>query len=142
MKKIFALFLFLMAASGAFAQEYIKIMSYNVRNAKGMDNVRDYSRVAKVILEAAPDVVAVQELDSMTSRSGRNHVLGEIAKLVNMHAEYFPAISFDGGKYGIGILSKEQPLEVKGYPLPGRRRRELFLLLSSKITCLPVPTFP
>ena len=128
MKKIFALFLFLMAASGAFAQEYIKIMSYNVRNAKGMDNVRDYSRVAKVILEAAPDVVAVQELDSMTNRSGRKHVLGEIAKLVNMHAEYFPAISFDGGKYGIGILSKEQPLEVKGYPLPGREEERALLV--------------
>ena len=94
MKRIIAVFLFSLAAYCASAQQYVKIMSYNVRNAKGMDNVRDYRRVAKVILEAAPDIVAVQELDSMTNRSGQKHVLGELATLTNMHAEYFPAISF------------------------------------------------
>ncbi len=78
MKRIVAVFALLLVAFGASAQEYVKIMSYNVRNAKGMDNVRDYRRVAKVILEAAPDIVAVQELDSMTNRSGQKHVLGEL----------------------------------------------------------------
>ena len=128
MKRIVAVFALLFVAFGASAQEYVKIMSYNVRNAKGMDNVRDYRRVAKVILEAAPDIVAVQELDSMTNRSGQKHVLGELATLTNMHAEYFPAISFDGGKYGIGILSREKPLSVKGYPLPGREEERALLV--------------
>ena len=115
-------------ASGAFAQEFVKIMSYNVRNAKGMDNVRDYSRVARVINLEQPDVVAVQELDSMTNRSGQKYVLGELAKLTGMHAEYFPAIKFDGGKYGIGILSKEKPIAVQGYPLPGREEERALLV--------------
>ena len=55
MKRSFIILFLLLACTGAFAQEFVKIMSYNVRNAKGMDNVRDYRRVAKVILEAAPD---------------------------------------------------------------------------------------
>ena len=128
MKKIAFLFLMLLAVSAAFAQESLRIMSYNVRSAKGMDNVRDCGRVAKVILEAAPDVVAVQELDSMTRRSGNKYILGEIAALTGMHPEYFPAIEFDGGKYGIGILSKEKPLKVQGYSLPGREEQRALLV--------------
>ena len=38
----------------------LRIMSYNIRNLRGMDDVRDVGRVAKVINEAKPDVVAVQ----------------------------------------------------------------------------------
>ena len=128
MKRIAFILFLLLAFTGASAQEFVKIMSYNVRNAKGMDNVRDFSRVAKVINLEQPDVVAVQELDSMTNRSGQKYVLGELAKLTGMHAEYFPAIKFDGGKYGIGILSKEKPIAVQGYPLPGREEERALLV--------------
>ena len=44
-------------------------MSYNVRNARGLDNVTDYQRVADVINSVKPDILAVQELDSVTGRS-------------------------------------------------------------------------
>ena len=47
----------------------LKIASYNVRNAKGMDNVVDFDRVANVIMEMDADAVAIQELDSATQRS-------------------------------------------------------------------------
>ena len=128
MKKIAFLFLLLITAAAATAQDYIKIMTYNVRNSKGMDNIMDCRREAAVIRAQAPDVVAVQELDSMTRRSGSKYILGEIADYTGMNAEYFPAIEFDGGKYGIGILSKEKPLAVKGYPLPGREEERALLV--------------
>ena len=128
MKKIAFLFLLLITAAAATAQDYIKIMTYNVRNSKGMDNIMDCRREAAVIRTQAPDVVAVQELDSMTRRSGSKYILGEIADYTGMNAEYFPAIEFDGGKYGIGILSKEKPLAVKGYPLPGREEERALLV--------------
>lgn len=118
----------MICTASAFAQEYLKIMTYNVRNSKGMDNVMDCRRAATVIRTQAPDVVAVQELDSMTRRSGGKYILGKIADYTGMNAEYFPAIEFDGGKYGIGILSKEKPLAVKGYPLPGREEERALLV--------------
>ena len=128
MKK-FALLIFLMiCTASAFAQQYLKIMTYNVRNSKGMDNIMDCRRSAAVIRSQAPDVVAVQELDSMTRRSGGKYILGEIADYTGMNAEYFPAIEFDGGKYGIGILSKEKPLAVQGYPLPGKEEERALLV--------------
>ena len=128
MKRLSLILALMVAATAAFAQDYLKIMTYNVRNSKGMDNVMDCRRAAAVIRAQAPDIVAVQELDSMTRRSGGKYVLGEIADYVGMHAEYFPAIEFDGGKYGIGILSKEKPLAVKGYPLPGREEERALLV--------------
>lgn len=91
-----------MTSSALFAQ--CKIMSYNIRNGRGMDEVCNYQRIADAILCEMPDVVAVQEVDSMTNRSNHTYVLGEIASLTNMHGSFAPAIHYDGGKYGIGIL--------------------------------------
>ena len=49
--------------------QQLQIMSYNVRHCEGMDMVVDYDRTASVIVQQHPDVVALQELDSMTGRS-------------------------------------------------------------------------
>ena len=70
MKKICFLLGALMAVTSVFSQEYLKLMTYNVRNANGLDGVRSYQRIADVIRKANSDVVAVQELDSITLRSG------------------------------------------------------------------------
>ncbi|MDE6826764.1 MAG: endonuclease, partial [Paramuribaculum sp.] len=77
----------------------VKIMSYNVRNGRGLDDVRNTERTATVIKNLNPDVVALQELDSMTQRSGTTYVLGELAELTGMTATFAPAIDYDGGKY-------------------------------------------
>ena len=53
------------------AQDTLKVMTFNVRHCAGMDLVVDYDRTAAVIALQQPDVVALQELDSMTSRSGQ-----------------------------------------------------------------------
>jgi len=50
-------------------QNQLKVMTYNVRHCAGMDLVLDYDRTATVIAQQQPDVIALQELDSITSRS-------------------------------------------------------------------------
>lgn len=105
-----------------------RLMSYNVKNGCGLDDSTDYARTAAVIRKANPDVVALQELDSVTGRSGGVYVLGELARLTAMHDTYAPAISYDGGKYGIGILSKEKPLKVYRRALPGREEARTMLV--------------
>jgi len=95
----------------------LRIMSYNVRNGYGIDKVHSYDRPAKVINKVKPDIVAVQELDSVTRRYP-DYVLGELAERCGMNAYYGPAISFGGGKYGVGILTRKPALSVKQYALP------------------------
>lgn len=125
---LFALFCTLNAQE-RFPQEEntYRIMSYNIRNAKGMDNVTDYKRIANVIESASPDVALLQEIDSVTERSEKIDVLNNLADITKMHYVYAPAISYQGGKYGIGILSKKRPLSWSNIPLPGREEARTLL---------------
>ena len=110
------------------AQNTLKLMSYNIKNANGMDNVCNFQRIANVINNASPDVVAIQEVDSMTNRSGQKYVLGEIAERTQMHCYFAPAIDYDGGKYGIGLLTKQVTLRLQTLPLPGREEARTLIL--------------
>lgn len=118
-----ALFIF-----SAQAQNTLKLMSYNIKNANGMDYVCNFQRIANVINNTSPDVVAIQEVDSMTNRSGQKYVLGEIAERTQMHGYFAPAIDYDGGKYGIGLLTKQVPLRLQSLPLPGREEARTLIL--------------
>lgn len=104
------------------------VMTYNVRHCAGMDLVVDYDRTATVITRQQPDVVALQELDSMTGRSGHHDQLGELARRTQYHPVFGSAIDFDGGKYGVGILCRETPLSWKTLPLPGEEPRVLLVV--------------
>ena len=113
-------------------KDVLRVMSYNIRNARGMDDKTDYGRIASVINGISPRVVALQELDSMTTRSGRTDVLKELAHLTGMYGTYGAAIDYQGGKYGVGILSKERPLNIISIPLPGREEARCVLIAEFK----------
>ena len=117
-----------MASFSLGQNKQLQIMSYNVRHCAGMDLVVDYDRTAAVIFQQQPDVVALQELDSMTGRSGHCDQLGELALLTGYHPVFGAAIDFDGGKYGVGILSHEIPLSTRRIPLPGEEPRVLLVV--------------
>jgi len=106
----------------------LRNISYNIRNGNGMDDVNNLERVAAVICAEKADFIAIQEVDSMTTRSGSKYVLGDLAKMTGTHATYAPAIDYDGGKYGIGLLSQTEPLGHKTYALPGREEKRVLLV--------------
>ncbi|MDE6347088.1 MAG: metallophosphoesterase [Bacteroides sp.] len=128
MKKTFLLICMVLLALSSQSQNTLRLMTYNIKNANGMDNVCNFQRIANVINNACPDVVAIQEVDSMTNRSNRKYVLGEIAERTQMNAYFAPAIDYDGGKYGIGLLSKRVPVRLKALPLPGREEARALLM--------------
>lgn len=128
MKKILLLLLTSLFILPTHAQNTLRLMTYNIRNANGMDDVRSFQRIANVINNASPDVVAVQEVDSMTNRSGQKYVLGEIAERTQMHAYFAPAIDYDGGKYGVGLLTKQAPIRLQTMALPGREEARTLIL--------------
>jgi endonuclease/exonuclease/phosphatase family metal-dependent hydrolase len=109
-----------------------RILTYNVRNGKGMDNKTDYDRVAAVINAINPEVAAIQELDSVTIRSNGVDVLKAIAEKCGMKYIYGASIPYGGGKYGIGILSKEKPINTSFFPLPGREEKRGLLMAEFK----------
>ncbi len=118
----------LFAACGGPRHE-VRLMSYNVRNCLGLDGKVSYDRVARVINEANPDAVAIQELDSMTSRFPDQDVLRNLAERTGMYPVYAASIDFRGGKYGIGMLTREKPLSFRRVPLPCRSEPRSLLIV-------------
>lgn len=103
------------------------LMSYNVRNGKGMDNKRNLNRTAAVIRAARPDVVALQEIDSVTRRSEGNDVAAVLGRKCSMYHTFSKAIDYDGGGYGVALLSREKPVAVQRFALPGREEARTLL---------------
>lgn len=130
-KTILLLLLGGVLATGAEARntgDHLRIMSYNVRGGVGMDGRRDYERASAVIRAERPDICALQELDSMTRRSGGTDALKEFAERTGMYGTFARAIDYDGGAYGIGLLSKEAPLRVGRLALPGREEARALII--------------
>lgn len=106
----------------------LRIMTYNVRGGMGIEGVRNYDHAADVIRQCQPDICALQELDSMTARNGQTDALQEYARRCGMYGTFARAIEYDGGAYGIGLLSREKPDTIKRIPLPGREERRVLLV--------------
>lgn len=116
--------------TAAVPQRRLKLMSYNVRNCQGMAfEGYNFERVREVINSIGPDVVAIQELDSLTKRSNGAVVLEKLKGSLNLYATYGKAIDFNGGAYGVGMLSKEKPLRVHTVSLPGREESRVLLMV-------------
>lgn len=103
-----------------------RLVSYNIRHCEGMDNIIDYDRIVNIITALKPDVVCLQELDSMTTRSNIDQIklLGE---RLGFYCYFGMAIPYKKGKYGLGILTKEKPIRTYHYSLPGVESRTFLI---------------
>lgn len=129
MNRAFALFFALLyIITSVSAQDTLRIMSYNIRNCRGLDNTLDIQRTAETLKSSNADIFAIQEVDSATRRSNGIFIADTLAALCNMQACFSAAIEYDGGKYGLAILSKEPPQATMRTPLPGREERRTLLV--------------
>ena len=102
-------------------QDAITILCYNIHHANppSKPDVIDLPAIAKVILQQKADLVALQEVDVHTSRSGiAVHQAEELARLTGMTAYFAKAINYGGGEYGVAILSRYPMKDPKNTPLP------------------------
>ena len=83
----------------------LRVMSYNVHVGIGMDKKIDLPRIAEVIKRERPDLVGLQEIDRGVERTGRVDEIAELARLTGMHYAFAPNLSYQGGWYGVAVLS-------------------------------------
>jgi endonuclease/exonuclease/phosphatase family metal-dependent hydrolase len=96
-------------------------MTYNIRACVGADGRCDTARVADVIREHEPDVVALQEVDVGQGRSGGLDQAQRLAELTDLSAHFTSARETGGGRYGNAILTHHPyQLQAEGI-LPVRR---------------------
>jgi endonuclease/exonuclease/phosphatase family metal-dependent hydrolase len=105
----FRFILFLLAVvpgAGAWSAETLRVMSYNVHHGEGLDGKLDLERIARVILDAKADVVALQEVDRGVERTQRRDLPAELAQLTGLTVRFDRNIVHQGGDYGNAVLSR------------------------------------
>lgn len=135
MKKIVFLSIFSLVLFHSGAQTFPqrenthRLMSYNIHHGEGMDGKIDIERIGKLIIDINPEVVGLQEVDSVVVRSGNIDILQLLSEQTGMYATFGYSILHDGGKYGNGILTREKPLAVKKIALPGAKEARTALIV-------------
>lgn len=109
----------------------VRMLSYNIYHGenpyqKGQSNLKE---IASLINDLNPDVVLLQEVDSLTGRSARINrgerlnVVEDLAAMTGMNGHFGKAIDYDDGGYGEGILTK-YPFESRTMALPNPKDGE------------------
>lgn len=103
---LFLLFCFVLAEAAHANTNTFRVMTYNIHHARGTDGKVDVARIAALIRTQQVDIVALQEVDRGTQRTGRRDLLAELAKLTGMHPSFGKNINHQGGEYGNAVLSR------------------------------------
>lgn len=96
----------------------LRVLTYNIHHGEGLDGKLDLQRIANVIKSVAPDVVALQEVDRNTRRSGGVDQAKELARLTGLEPLFEKNIEFDGGEYGNAVLSRVPYRRHRNHALP------------------------
>ena len=81
-------------------------MTYNIHVGVGMDKKLDLPRIANVIKQQHADLVGLQEVDRGVERTQRIDEIAELAKLTKMDYAFAFNLKYQGGQYGVAILSR------------------------------------
>ena len=102
----------------------LRVLTYNIHHGEGSDGRIDLERIARVISEQRPDLVALQEIDVKTRRSGGVDQAAELARLTGLHVAFGKAIDYQGGEYGQAVLSRFSIDSFRTHTLPGEPASE------------------
>jgi endonuclease/exonuclease/phosphatase family metal-dependent hydrolase len=95
----------------------LKVVCWNIHHGRGSDERIDLDRIAAVIAAETPDIVALQEIDQATRRSGGVDQAAVLGEKLGMEVVFGKAMDFQGGGYGLAVLSR--------LPLDGHRIHRL-----------------
>lgn len=111
----------------------LKVMTFNIHHGENNLGKTNLTRVVELLKQHKPDFVALQEIDSGVVRSGKLNQMRIMSLLSGYHEAFAKAIDLQGGKYGLGILSKHPIESVQQLKLPNPESTEPRLLMCALI---------
>jgi endonuclease/exonuclease/phosphatase family metal-dependent hydrolase len=84
----------------------LRVMTWNIHHARGLDGEVDIDRIAAEIRAAAPDLVALQEVDRGVRRTGGLDIPAALAERTGMQVAFGKNIDYQGGDYGNAVLTR------------------------------------
>ncbi len=108
----------LLSSLGGAGTEDLRVASYNIRHGAGMDDVVALERTAAAIRGLEAEIVGLQEVDERAQRSGRADQAALLGGLLGMEHRFGAFFDFQGGRYGMAILSEHPIVDSWEIPLP------------------------
>lgn len=108
---------FALASLGVNAVE-LKLASYNIKHGSSMNGKVELENTAAKLAEWDADIIALQEVDKLCSRSGKLDQAFFLGEQLKMYHAFGKFMDYQGGEYGMALLSKFPILEVKEHVLP------------------------
>jgi endonuclease/exonuclease/phosphatase family metal-dependent hydrolase len=96
----------------------LRVMVYNIHAGKDAAGADNLERVAQLIRATAADVVLLQEVDRGTTRSGGVDQPAVLSRLTGLHVAFGRSLVYQGGEYGIAVLSRWPITSQRTVPLP------------------------
>jgi len=96
----------------------IRVMTFNIMHGATLNNDFDLDRIAKIIKDAKPHLVALQEIDNKTQRVNGMDLAAEMGARTHLFSVFGKAMRYDGGEYGVAILSAFPVIDVQNVNLP------------------------
>ncbi len=94
------------AESNTETNQTIRVMTYNIHHAEGLDGKLDLDRIAALIKSERADIVALQEVDKGTQRTKRLDFPALLSRLTGMTCIFSNNLALQGGEYGNAILTR------------------------------------
>ena len=108
-------------------QHCLRVLTYNIHSCIGMDGLVSTARIARVIAQYRPDVVALQELDVERAKTDHVDQAQMIADELSMDIHFHPVKHLEQGRFGNAILTDLPMRRIKAEELsiPDQNRKGL-----------------
>lgn len=97
----------------------LRLVTYNIHHAEGLDKVVDLDRIVAVILALSPDVVCLQEVDRDLPRTSKQDFVALLSQKLGMPGYFSANYRFQGGEYGNATFSRLPLISWSNEALPG-----------------------
>lgn len=99
-------------------QGTLRVVAYNIKHGRGMDDQVDLPRIADALRVLNADVITLQEVDRNTERTGRVDQVARLGELLGMRGFHGAHRPYQGGEYGNAVLTRLPVREVKVRAIP------------------------
>lgn len=86
--------------------ETVRVLTYNIHAGKDAQGQLSIPAIAALIDSLQPDFVFLQEVDRRTTRANGEDHLAQLQQLTHMQSAFGKSLDFQGGDYGIALLSR------------------------------------
>lgn len=91
----------------------LTVISYNILHGTNQQNEDALTSQAAAIAAERPNLVGLQEVDNRCARSGKVDQMKELARLTGLSAAFGAHIPYQGGEYGLGLLSRYPLTDIR-----------------------------